>query len=156
MLFENTDHRRGVKEIYNFESWSRPDTDVVRDLPLFEAQIAPLPFVERIAIADGYQDSFADGDGHHILLKVQQFDSVIRAHEAIIDYVIMSMSPRLPLGREVGLDVGDISVTGHTDTHLAIIFTRDNILISVESVGAEAMPVDDFANDLDAIVSNTD
>jgi hypothetical protein len=151
-MIGDAEHIELIKDIYNFASWPPADDVVPRDILQLQREEMPLAFIERIPFFRGYQDTYGDINEQFLLIRVQQFPSALAARESFLRFLASSMSPRLPLGHEVGLDIGDISVVGHSETHLAITFVRSEMMIAVESVGEVEFPVDAIAQKIDEIL----
>jgi hypothetical protein len=81
--------------------------------------------------------------------------SIIQAHESIIDFMSGCMAAKLPRGEERGITIGDISFTGHSKKLLSIVFSRNNVMAIVRSVGDLDLEVKSFAKKLDDfLISN--
>lgn len=147
-----------LKESYGFADWPRPEKEgVIQPLPLLPHDRLPLPFIERSPFYLGYQDMFGETKGPLVMVRVQRHPTVTSAQEALLVHVARSMAPRVPLGSEQGLDIGDVSITGHVyedrdDALLSVTFARLNILVDVSSVGEQPYSVDEFARTIDEAI----
>jgi hypothetical protein len=79
-------------------------------------------------------------------------NSVLDAHESLIDVVMTYMAPRLPRCETNGLEIGDICFGSHGDVNLSVIFARFNILVETKNAGTEPTSVDEFARAVDGII----
>ncbi len=151
MMLGDAEHRAHLKELYGFENWPRHEPGQLRPLPLLATNHMPLPFLKQDVIADGYVN-FYGADDFLVYVSIQQYASTADAHEELVSYLADSMSIRLPLGKERGVDIGDISVAGHHELHLALAFVRQEIFVRVHSVGDQEYPILEFAQIVDDIL----
>ncbi len=152
MMVGDAEHRAQVKQTYGFETWPRPEIRPARPLPLLPTTGMPLPFLDREAVANGYIDSYGGSDGILVTVWVHQFASPADAQEALIDYLMRSMSARLPFGSERDLDLGDISIAGHTEEHFSLVFVRNEMFVRIHSGGDQDYAVLEFARIVDEIM----
>jgi len=81
-------------------------------------------------------------------------NSIINAHESIIDFMANCMASKLPRGEERGITIGDISFAGHGKRLLSIIFARNNAMAVVRSVGDLDLDVKSFAKKVDEFLDS--
>lgn len=152
MMLGDAEHRAQVKKTYGFENWPRPAASPARPLPLLPTADMTLPFLDREPMAHGYVDNYGTSDGILVSVWVHQYGSPEAAQEALIDFLVDSMSVRLPLGSERDLDLGDISIAGHTEEHLSLAFVRNEMFVRVHSGGDQDYPVLEIARIVDEIM----
>jgi hypothetical protein len=76
-------------------------------------------------------------------------NSIINAHESIIDFMVNCMASKIPRGEERGITIGDISFVGYDKRLLSIVFARNNIMAVVRSVGNLDLDVKSYAKKVD-------
>ncbi len=81
-------------------------------------------------------------------------NSIINAHESIIDFMANCMAYKLPRGEERGITIGDISFVGYGKRLLSIIFARNNIMAVVRSVGNLNLDVKSYAKKVDEFLGS--
>ena len=79
-------------------------------------------------------------------------NSIINAHESIIDFMANCMASKIPRGEERGITIGDISFVGYDKRLLSIVFARNNIMAVVRSVGDLDLDVKSFAKKVDEFI----
>jgi len=79
-------------------------------------------------------------------------NSIIEAHESIIDFMANSMAYKIPRGEERGITIGDISFVGYGKRLLSITFARNNVMAVVRSVGNLDLDVKSFAKKVDEFI----
>jgi hypothetical protein len=79
-------------------------------------------------------------------------NSIINAHESIIDFMANSMAYKIPRGEERGITIGDISFVGYGKRLLSITFARNNVMAIVRSVGNLDIDVKSFAKKVDEFI----
>ena len=89
-----------------------------------------------------------------IEVMLTECNSIINAHESIIDFMANCMASKIPRGEERGITIGDISFTGHGKKLLSIIFARNNIMAVVRSVGDLDLDVKAFAKKVDEFLGS--
>ncbi len=87
-----------------------------------------------------------------IMVRITECDSDDNAHEAVIDLIMESTLPRFPNGETIGLNVGDICFGSHAKIPVFILFARDNVMVSVRSVGTDPVNVETAAQKIDQII----
>jgi hypothetical protein len=87
---------------------------------------------------------------------IAECNSIIKAHESIIDFMANSMASKIPCGEERGITIGDISFTGNSKRLLSIVFARNNIMAIVRSVGNLDLNVKSYAKKLDDFLVSKD
>jgi hypothetical protein len=92
------------------------------------------------------------GGRRRLILTILECNSVLDAHESLIDVVMTYMAPRLPRCETLGLELGDICFGSHGDVNLSVIFARFNILVEIKNAGTEPTAVDEFARAVDRII----
>jgi hypothetical protein len=157
-------YRNQVKTNYEFSIWAGrtraggPDvhlTDVrigpeeVKGWELEESEDLPGPKQQR---ALRYIYSSSENSKRRLVLTTTECNSVLEAHESLIDVVMTYMAPRLPRCEARGLELGDICFGSHGEVNLSAIFARFNILAEIKNAGTEATPVDEFARAVDAAI----
>jgi hypothetical protein len=158
-------YRNQVKANYEFSTWAghtREGTADVRltDLRIDSEQIEKwklekaeeLPALRQRRERRYIYVSPESGGHRRIILMLLECNSVLDAHESLIDVVMTYMAPRLPRCESKGLDLGDICFGSHGDVNLSAIFTRFNILAEIKNAGTEPTSVDEFARALDDII----
>ncbi len=104
----------------------------------------------------GYIDIFRNETGQTVLVAVTHFHSHDDAREALVGHLMKSTCPRLPLGSERGLSVGNVSVTGvGSNPLLNIAFVRDHTFVWVRSIGDRPYDVRRFAEIIDASIAES-
>jgi hypothetical protein len=89
-----------------------------------------------------------------ILIRITECDSQSNAHESIIDFMMFSTAPKFPRGEETGLDIGDVCFGSYEKTPVSVLFTRDNFMVYVQSVGTDDVNVDKIAARIDEIIGS--
>jgi hypothetical protein len=144
-------HRNLIKEQYGFADWGRGRAREVRrrhalDLPVKDI---PLPRIERQAFDGGYIDTYGDGQKVIVTVWIYQHASPDQAHEALLDYLMTSMAPRLPDAAERGLHVGDVAFAGYEEAQTSLAFVRNDVFVRVHSVGETDYPIGELAGIVD-------
>jgi hypothetical protein len=88
-----------------------------------------------------------------VLITVTECDSVLDSHESLIDTVMTYMAPSLPKCETLGLEIGDVCFGCHGDLQVAVIFARYNLLVGVDSIGANPIKVNPIALDIDSFLT---
>jgi hypothetical protein len=83
-------------------------------------------------------------------------NSIVEAHESIIDYMVGSMANKIPSGEEKGISIGDVSFVGCGKNLFSITFARNNIMAIVRSVGDRDVDIKSFAKKLDDFLLSKD
>lgn len=83
---------------------------------------------------------------------VYECNSVLDAHEALIDVVMTYMAPQLPRCETKGLEAGDICFGSHGEVNLSVIFARFNVLVQIQSTTLGPAPVNSFAAQVDSLI----
>jgi hypothetical protein len=158
-------YRNQVKANYEFVTWAghtregTPDVRL-RDLRIGSEQIEKWKLEEaeelqtvreRRELRYIYVSRESDGR-RRLILTMLECNSVLDAHESLIDVVMTYMAPRLPRCETNGLEIGDICFGSHGDVNLSVIFARFNILVETKNAGTEPTSVDEFARAVDGII----
>lgn len=152
-----------IKARYGFDSWPAADEAERPVLEHFIADAGPdsgLTLKARTATAprrghyaDHYvlpEEAAADGEPSvHILADVATCATAAEAREAMIFALARTMAADLPTGRDLGLELGDLSFWGLDDPPTSVMFVRNNLFVQVASVGRVPTPVQDLAQTLD-------
>ena len=152
-----------VKEAHQFSSWAKQSLDAKGELPyrffldterLGEFSLETRkPFPERLGVERHSVIDYLVNDDkkkpHRVAVTIHEFENVPDAHMGMVDILSHSMSPRLPSGKELRLDLGDVSFGGHGKIQSSLFFTRFNILVKVESVSEDLDSVEDIAEIVD-------
>lgn len=158
-------YRQQVKTNYEFSTWAGHTREGTADVRLTDVRIGPeqikrwkleeaeeLPAVRQRRERRYIYVSPESGGRRRLLLTTLECNSVLDAHESLIDVVMTYMAPRLPRCETKGLEVGDICFGSHGDVNLSVIFVRFNILAETKNAGTEPVSVDEFAREVDAII----
>jgi hypothetical protein len=159
-------YRNQVKANYEFSTWAGHVKEGNRDARLAEVLVLPeqldrwrleekeeLPsFNRQQRIVRYIYNSSRDGGGARVDSTVFECNSAIEAHETLIDVVMTYMAPNLPRCETKGLEVGDICFGSHGEVNLSVIFARLNILVEIKNAGREAVSVNEFAENVDALI----
>lgn len=147
-------HRDIVKERYGFAGWGRGRgrERPRRHLLHLSAREIPLRPIERQAFDGGYIDTYGDGREVLVTVWIYQLASPEQAREAMVDYLMTSMAPRLPDAAARGLEVGDVAFAGYGEGQTSVAFVRDDVFVRVHSVGETDYPVGELANIIDRMV----
>ena len=156
------EYRNRVKANYEFSTWAgqtraggadvrltdvRLDPEALKGWKLEESEELP-GSKQRREIRYIYASH--ENSKHRLVLTTAECNSVLEAHENLIDVVMTYMAPRLPRCETRGLQLGDICFGSHGELNLSLIFARFNILAEIKNAGTEATAVDDFARAVDA------
>ncbi|MFL6111946.1 MAG: hypothetical protein ACJ786_11420 [Catenulispora sp.] len=153
-------HHAEVKRRYGFDGWPGRDgrTTAGPFLP-DHTSLAGLTLDRRVPFP-GTRQAFIDhlntGNGARVALWIRRCDTVLAAHEALVEVLATSMAPRLPSCAERGVGpIGDVAFCGVTDPVSAIYFTRGNVLVRVENIGPHPTPVASTAAEIDRQIRTT-
>jgi hypothetical protein len=91
-----------------------------------------------------------------IEIIISECNSILDAHESILDFILGSMMNKIPTGEEKATSVGDISFVGYGENILSITFARDNIMAIVRSVGNVETNVISYATRIDHLILSKD
>lgn len=159
-------YRNQVKANYEFSSWAghvkEGDSDarlgdiivlpgVLKNWRIEEKENFP-SFNKQQHVMRYIYDSVSEGGAARLVSTVIACNSVIEAHETLIDVVMTYMAPNLPRCETKGLEVGDICFGSHGEINLSLIFARLNILVEIKNAGREAVSVNEFAENVDALI----
>ena len=159
-------YRNRVKENYGFSEWGGRtkvgDRDVrLTDFVLPTEEFKGWELAEREDLPTSSRQQrvvrsifTSSGKGRRIVATVFECNSVLEAHESLIDVVMTYMAPKLPRCESKGLELGDICFAGHSEINVSVIFARFNILAEIQSVGTEPVSVDEFARRVDSRIYN--
>jgi hypothetical protein len=164
---EDAVYREEVKRRYGFAGWAgarrRSEAGLclgfiipvreLRNLALEETEKLPPVSRERRAVRFIYRGAGARAVERAVVLA-QECDSLIDAHEALIDLVMTYMAPSLPRCVSFGLAIGDICFGSHGKPQMSLLFSRDNMLIRVDSVGIRPLPVAEVAETIDRLIAS--
>lgn len=164
MIDADEAYRNRVKANYEFSTWAGQTREGTKDVRLIDVRIGPeqikgweletaeeLPAVrQRRELRYIYVSP--QRRGRRILLTTVECNSVLDAHESLIDVVMTYMAPSLPRCETKGLEVGDICFGSHGDVNLSVIFARFNILAEIKNAGTEPASVDEFARTVDDVI----
>jgi hypothetical protein len=120
-----------------FKGWELAEKE---DLPASARQLRVLRYV------------FSASKDRRMVSTIFECNSVLDAHESLIDVVMTYMAPKLPRCETKGLEIGDVCFAGHGEINLSVIFARFNILAEIQRVGTVATSVDEFAKSVDALI----
>jgi hypothetical protein len=157
-------YRNRVKANYEFSTWAGQTREGTKDVRLTDVRISPeqitgwkleqaeeLPAVRQRRERRYIYASLQSGH-RRLLLTTLECNSVLDAHESLIDVVMTYMAPRLPRCETKGLEVGDICFGSHGDVNLSVIFARFNIVAEIKNAGTESTSVDEFARAVDNVI----
>lgn len=160
----NEAYRNQVKANYQFSGWAGHVKEGNRDARLADVLILPdelkgwgleekeelPPSNRQQRVARYIYNSSREGRGPRVVSTVFDCNSVLEAHETLIDVVMTYMAPNLPRCETKGLEIGDICFGSHGEVNLSVIFARFNILVEIKNAGVEAISVDEFARNVDS------
>jgi hypothetical protein len=95
------------------------------------------------------KDALSEG---RVLIRVVECNSVIEAHEVLIDIVMTFMATTLPRCETHGLHIGDVCFGSYGNVPSSIIFTRYNIIVEARSIGFKDLPVDKITEKIDFFI----
>lgn len=158
-------YRNRVKANYEFSTWAGHTMEGTPSVRLTDVRISPeqikgwkLEDTEELPAARQRRERryiyvSLESDGRRrLLLTTLECNSVLDAHESLIDVVMTYMAPRLPRCETKGLKVGDICFGSHGDVNLSVIFARFNIVAEIKNAGTEPTSVDEFARAVDSVI----
>jgi hypothetical protein len=157
-------YRNRVKANYEFSTWAGQTREGTKDVRLTDVRISPeqitgwkLEQAEELPAVRQRRERryiYASLQSRHrrLLLTTLECNSVLDAHESLIDVVMTYMAPRLPHCETKGLEVGDICFGSHGDVNLSVIFARFNIVAEIKNAGTESTSVDEFARAVDNVI----
>jgi hypothetical protein len=158
-------YRNRVKGNYEFSTWAGHTREGAKDVRLTDVRISPeqikgwkLEEVEEFPSVRQRRErryiyvSPESGGRRRLLLTTLECNSVLDAHESLIDVVMTYMAPRLPRCETKGLELGDICFGSHGHVNLSVIFARFNILAEIKNAGTEPTSVDEFARAVDSVI----
>lgn len=150
--------RNAVKERYEFSTWAGKTKGAAERvsrgfLPRAE-QIQGYTFERRVGIpgtSSQYTDYYRKQDNPAVRMAVTiyEYDSVLGAHERLVDLLAACTAPNLPRAESQGLDLGDIAFSGHGEEPHALFFARQNVVVEVRSVGSTHVSVKELAEAID-------
>lgn len=157
-------YRNQVKANYEFATWAGRTREGGADVRLTDVRFGPddlkewkleeseeLPGSKQRREIRYIYASHENGK-RRLVLTTTECNSVLDAHENLIDVVMTYMAPRLPRCETRGLQLGDICFGSHGEVNLSLIFARFNILAEIKNAGTEAIAVDEFARAVDAAI----
>ena len=161
-------YRNEVKLNYEFSSWAGQtkvgDNNVRLSDVRFQPEDLPGSTMEekeelrpsaRQKQVVRYIHSFSSagaGGTQRLVTTVFECNSVIEAHESLIDVVMTYMAPNLPRCETKGLEIGDICFGSHGEVNISVIFARFNILVEIKSTTPGPASVDEFARNVDSFI----
>lgn len=158
-------YRVRVKANYGFPNWAGHTREGTNNVRLTDVRIDPeqikgwkledteeLPVVKQRRERRYIYLSLESSGRRRLLLTTLECNSVLDAHESLIDVVMTYMAPRLPRCEIKGLEVGDICFGSHGDVNLSVIFARFNIVAEIKNAGTETTSVDEFARAVDSVI----
>ena len=158
-------YRNRVKINYEFSTWAGLTREGSKDTRLTDVRIGPeqikgwklegaeeLPVVRQRPERRYIYVSSESGGPRRLLLTTLECNSVLDAHESLIDVVMTYMAPSLPRCETKGLELGDICFGSHGAAILSVIFARFNILAEIKNAGTEPTSVDEFARAVDNVI----
>ncbi|HBZ65602.1 MAG TPA: hypothetical protein DEO70_02105 [Bacteroidales bacterium] len=158
----NNEFLKALKADYNYQNWQKkikiPNKVLKRYLPN-HSLISDFILEKRRAIPDA-NHRFIDYFQHkndkdiRVAISISLFSTIEEAHDGLIHILCNCSAPNIPTGKEKGIDVGDISFCGLHDIQTAIFYTRNNVLIKIESVGRKDYPINRIAEIIDKDIIN--
>lgn len=158
----NNEYMKALKSDYNYQNWQNkikiPDRISNRYLPN-HSKISDFVLEKRRAIPDT-SHRFIDYFRHKIdkdirvAISISEFRTIEEAHEGLLHILCHCSAPNIPTGEMKGIEVGDISFCGHQDVQTSIFYTRNNVLIKIESVGKKDFPINEIAEMTDKEIIN--
>lgn len=158
-------YRNRVKINYEFSTWAGLTREGPKDARLTDVRISPeqikgwklegaeeLPSVRQRRERRYIYVASESGGPRRLLLTTLECDSVLDAHESLIDIVMTYMAPSLPRCETKGLELGDICFGSHGAVNFSVIFARFNILVEIKNAGTEPVSVDEFARAVDSVI----
>ena len=160
-------YRNQVKLNYEFSRWAGQTKEGNNDVRLSDFRIQPEDFPWKLEEEEElppsarqkqvvryiFTASFArEGGTQRLVTTVFECNSVIEAHESLIDIVMTYMARNLPRCETKGLQIGDICFGSHGEINLSVIFARFNILVEIKSTTPGPAPVDEFARNVDSLI----
>ena len=165
MIDADEAYRKRVKVNYEFSTWAGHTREGTTDVRLLDVRIGPeqikgwrledseeLPGVRQRRELRYVYVSPESGGRRRLVLMTLECNSVLDAHESLIDVVMTYMAPRLPRCETRGLEIGDICFGSHGDVNLSVIFARFNILAEIKNAGTEPASVNEFARAVDDVI----
>lgn len=164
MIDADEAYRNRVKANYEFSTWADQTREGTRDVRLTNVRIGPeqikgweLETAEELPVVRQRRELryiyvSPERSGRRLLLTTLECNSVLDAHESLIDVVMTYMAPSLPRCETKGLEVGDVCFGSHGDLNLSVIFARFNILAEIKNAGTEPTSVDEFARAVDGVI----
>jgi len=162
----NEAYRNQVKANYEFSSWAGHTKEGDREVRITGFRIGAeevkgwrleeseeLPSVRELRVLR-YIYSSDEAGPRRLLLTTFECNSVLDAHESLIDVVMTYMAPTLPRCESRELQIGDICFGSHGELNLSLIFARFNILAEIKNAGTEPTSVDEFARSVDSLIYN--
>lgn len=168
MLDNNEAMLEKVKEVHKFSSWASQslkyegelpfrfylDPERLGDYSLEKRRPSPVRFsTERHSVID-YLVNAEKENPRRIAVTIHEFETIADAHLGMVDILSHSMAPQLPSGMELGIKLGDVSFGGHGEIQSSLVFTRFNILVTVESVSEPRQSVQDIAQIIDVQIQD--
>jgi hypothetical protein len=158
--------RAVVKETHNFEMWTdrmkNREVGLVVGFILTDKDIPEWKLIkkeeEEIAEVGGKRTWYLwknpkSKEEELISIDIVETNSIQAAHEAIIDYIMSCQRPEFPPGESLGLEIGDVVFgVGEKEMPTGAIFARNNLMISVRSVGMKDVSVKDITLHLDTLI----
>ncbi|MBI2684666.1 MAG: hypothetical protein HYX27_00005 [Acidobacteria bacterium] len=149
--------REMAKRNYNFYSWPPLTSAAVpgrRPFLLDPLRLEGYTHLGREAfpgVANAWRDRFAQDAYPDLfyMVTVHVHGTHAETHDAMLDALNLSMSPRLPRSEEAGIQVGDICFAGHGAVQSRLLFARGTVLVDVCAMSGREYPVEDLAYKID-------
>ena len=140
-----------IKERYGFDRLRRGKDAGSGATAALPETLNSLSRTERYAVDGGYIDTYGDQAGHMVKIWVFRHPTHAAARETLAEYLLTSMAPQLPHGKDVGLDVGDIAFGGMEETQTSVVFVRNNTFVRIHSVGDEPYDLKNLVHAVDEV-----
>ena len=167
MIDNNDDaYRNQVKQNYEFSTWAGrtkagDDNARLTDFRIRSEDLSGWKLDEQEELpGSGRQQRVVryiysplrDAGQQRFVTTVSECNSVLDAHEALIDVVMTYMAPKLPRCETLGLEVGDICFSSYGELNLSVFFARFNILVEIQSTTPGPASVNSFAAQVDSLI----
>ncbi len=157
-MSESNIFRESVKSKYGFADWAGRSKSFSgnlcrRFMPVrqefdgyeFESRKAYPGF--RHAFTENYRN--ISNTNVVIAVSIIEFDTILGAHDEIINRLSHCMATGIPKIEEKGINAGDIGFAGHAEVQSSLFFSRYNVFVHVHNVGEENVSIKEFAEKLD-------
>jgi hypothetical protein len=86
-----------------------------------------------------------------IRIDVTESNSWHLAHERLLKELNECQAPQLPKATSRGIEIGDVAFVGFGEPVQSVVFARVNLVVSIDSIGRQEVPIVDTAKRIDEL-----